>query len=53
MSLGQLCDNDCEIILNKKKLVVLKNNKKILHADRNRSDGLWDIKIPYYEVYKS
>ena len=52
VSLGQLCDDDCEVLLNKKKLTVSKNNKEILHGDRNRSDGLWDIKIPYYEVYK-
>ena len=50
--LGQLCDDDCEDLLNKKKLMVTKKNKKILHGDRSRSDGLWEIKIPYYEVYK-
>ena len=40
------------MLLNKKKLTVTKNNKKILYRDRNRSDGLWNIKIPYYDVYK-
>ena len=52
MSLGQLCDDDYEVLLNKKKLTVKNNNKEILHGDRNRSDDLWDIKIPCYEVYK-
>ena len=28
------------------------NNNEILHGERNRRDGLWDIKIPYYKVYK-
>ena len=32
--------------------MVTKNNNEILHGDRNISDGLWDIQIPYYEVYK-
>ena len=39
------------MLLNKKKLILAKNSNNILHGDRNRSDGLWDIKIPYYEVY--
>ena len=52
MFLGQLCNDDCEVLLSKKKLVVTKNNKQILHGDRNKSDGLWDIKISYYEAYK-
>ena len=52
MSLGQLCDDVCEVLLNKKKLKVTTNKKKILHGHRNKSDELWDIKILYYEVYK-
>ena len=29
ISLGQLCDDDCKVILTKKKLVAYKNNLKI------------------------
>ena len=35
LSLGQLCDDDCDIILQKKYLHVSKNNKRILHGSRN------------------
>ena len=52
VSLGQLYNDDYEVLLNKKKLIVTKKNKRILHGDKTRSDRLWDIKIPYYEVYK-
>ena len=52
LSLGQLCDDDYEVLLDKKKLTAKNNNKKILHGYRNRSDGLWDIRIPHYEVYE-
>ena len=43
ISLGQLCDNNCDVLLQKKFLHVFKNNKKILHGVRNFTDGLWDI----------
>jgi hypothetical protein len=46
ISLGQLCDDDCEIILNKKKLYAMKKNKIILQGTRSTNgDGLWDIPI--------
>ena len=46
ISIGQLCDDGCSIILNKSKLLAFKNNKIILKGTRNRNDGLWDIPIP-------
>ena len=52
ISLGQLCDNDCRVLLDKRKLYVIKEKNMVLQGDRNRTDGLWDIKIPYYDVYK-
>ena len=47
ISLGQLCDDDCKVILTKKKLIAYKNNQKILEGVRSTSgDKLWDIPIP-------
>ena len=45
ISLGQLCDDNCNIILNKKEMCAIKNNKIILKGYRNLKDGLWDIPI--------
>ena len=44
--MGQLCDDDCVVILCKQSIDVLKNNKSILRGTRNLKDGLWDISIP-------
>ena len=49
ISLGQLCD-DCNITLNKKQMITLKNNKVILRGIRNPKDGLWDIPIKKTEI---
>ena len=46
ISLGQLCDDDYTVFLDKQKIVVNKNKKIILHGRRNSSDGLWDIHFP-------
>ena len=43
ISLGQLCDDDCQVHLDKKKLKVYKNKEIILRGIRNRRDGLWDM----------
>ena len=45
ISLGQLCDDNCDIILNKNEMCAYKNNKIILKGYRNHKDGLWDIPI--------
>ena len=45
ISLGQLCDDGCNVLLNKKDLKVFKDTKLILKGCRNLSDGLWDIPI--------
>ena len=49
ISLGQLCDDNCNIILNKKKLTVYKDKEIVLEGKRNNQDGLWDI--PIHENY--
>ena len=45
ISMGQLCDDDCLVVLSKKKLAVVKNNKIVLRGTRNKKDDLWDIPI--------
>ena len=46
ISLGQLCDDNCEVILTKEKLTAYKGKHKILEGTRSTSgDGLWDIPI--------
>ena len=45
ISLGQLCDDNCQILLTKKNLFAMKNEKLILQGYRNYSDGLWDIPV--------
>ena len=51
ISLGQLCDDSCTIILTKKNLKVIKNNSLILMDTRSTTgDSLWDIPIPQNEA---
>ena len=45
ISLGQLCDNDCHIHLNKEEMKVYKKEDLIMKGVRNKRDGLWDIPI--------
>ena len=47
LSMGQLCDDNCEIQLRKHDMVVRKNNHIILHGTRNTNDGLWDIDLQH------
>ena len=42
-SVGQLCDDDCEVTFTKEKATISKNNKTIMIANRNIRDGLWDL----------
>ena len=47
VSLGQLCDDNCTVILNKNNLFAIKNDKVVLKGYRSTSgDSLWDIPIP-------
>ncbi len=45
ISSGQLADDDCFILLNKRFLAVFKHFKFILTGVRNPTDGLWDIPL--------
>ena len=45
ISIGQLCDDGCTAVMDKKDLAVVKKNTVILRGKRNKMDGLWDIPI--------
>ena len=46
LSLGQLADDGCMILLNNKYMHVFKIFNEILRGFRNLVDGLWDVPIP-------
>ena len=50
ISIGQLCDDGCSIILDKTNMLAIKNNTIILKGKRNKLDGLWDIPIPKRKI---
>ena len=41
LSLGQLCDTDCEVKLTKNKIVITRNHQIILQGTRNHLNGMW------------
>ena len=45
ISIGQLCDDGCIAMFDKKKLHVFKKGNLIITGTRNTYDGLWDISI--------
>ena len=45
LSIGQLCDDNCWGLFNKKDLLLFKKKKIILRGKRNHNDGLWDVTI--------
>ena len=45
LSLGQLCDDDCIAILDKRFLNIYKHGHHILRGCRNWTDGLWDVQV--------
>ena len=46
LCIGQLCDDDCVAISQKRLLRIYKNRKCMISGKRNRQDGLWDISLP-------
>ena len=52
LSMGQLCDDGCEIKLTKSDIKIFKNKNLIIQGERNFEDGLWDIKLttPNYKI---
>ena len=51
LSIGQLCDDNCWGLFNKKDLLIFKKKKLILRGKRNHNDGLWDVHMT--SKYKS
>ena len=45
ISLGQLCDDGCTIVLTDKGIFVFKQKEIILTGTRNHRDGWWDIPL--------
>ena len=45
ISIGQLCNDNCNVLLNKSCLIAIQNNKIILEGIRNSYDNLWDIPV--------
>ena len=41
ISIGQLCDDNCTVVLNKNTLKIYKDGHMILQGNRNFTDGLW------------
>ena len=52
ISLGQLCDDDCKVLLDKKSLFVIKKDELILRGYRNKEDLLWDILVTNSDLLK-
>ena len=45
LSMGQLCDDNCVVTLDKQNMFVTKNNEIVLRGKRNKFDGLWDVQL--------
>ena len=45
ISLGQLCDDNCTIVIDNIKMLAIKEDELILRGHRNYLDELWDIPI--------
>ena len=45
ISLRQLCDNYCIVLLEKENMYAIKEDEVVLRGKRNLTDGLWDIPI--------
>ena len=45
LSVGRLCDDDCEVLFTKNLVHATKHGNLILEGTRNKQDGLWDINL--------
>ena len=45
ISIGQSCNDNCNVLLSKKNTYAIKQNEIILEGTRNHFDGLWDILV--------
>ena len=46
LSIGQLCDDNCTAVFNKRDVKIYKDNDIIVKGQRSLHDGLWDINLP-------
>ena len=46
LSLGQLYDNGCNVLLNKQKMYAIKEKGVVIEGERNHRGGLLDIILP-------
>ena len=46
LSLGQLCDDGCNVLLNKQKMYAIKDKQLVIEREKNYRDDLWEIIIP-------
>ena len=53
ISIGQLCDDGCDVHLARDKMIVKKNNDVILIGPRNYQDGLWDVNLTPHQAQSS
>ena len=51
ISIGQLYDDECTVVMNKANIKIIKDNKIILQGSRNKLDGLYDIPIKRQKYY--
>ena len=45
ISFGKLCDDNCDVLLTKRKMYAVKKDEIVMEGDRNFGDKLWDIPI--------
>ena len=45
-SLGQVCDDVCNVALNKQKIYAIRDKELVIEGERNHRYGLWVIIIP-------
>ena len=50
ISIGQLCDDGCVAIFDKRLLHIFKNNLLVLKGHRNLIDGLWDVPLKKFSM---
>ena len=46
ISIGQLCDGGCKVLLDEERLLAFKDYLVLLEGTQNREDGQWDIPLP-------
>ena len=46
ISIGQLCNGGCKVLLDEERLLAFKDHLVVLEGTQNQEDGLWDIPLP-------